>query len=135
MLLLLTLKIFILLTLNKYLSVGCQMHVIMFWKHKMRYICFVIKVARPISFSDLSLHWIEINFKQMTMLWTYYEHNINICFSSKFALAILSVLALFRSVFLICSIIAISQRFNPFLLYQTENLFTSLKEWNELVGI
>ena len=60
--------VFILLTLNKYLSVGCQMQVIMFWKHKKRYICFVIKVARPVLFSDLSLHRIETNYEQMTML-------------------------------------------------------------------
>ena len=36
---------------------------IMFWKHKKRYICFVIKVARPISFSDFSLHRIEISYE------------------------------------------------------------------------
>ena len=127
--------VFMLLTLNKYLSVECQIQVTMFWKHKKRYICFVIKVARPISFSDLSLHRIETNYEQMTMLWTYYEHNINICFSSEFALGIPSLLSLFRPVFLICSIIAISQRFNPFLLYQTEKLFKLLKQWNKLVGI
>ena len=45
---------FLLLTLKKYLSVGCERQVIMFWKHKKRYICFIIKVARPISFSNLS---------------------------------------------------------------------------------
>ena len=83
--------VLLLLTLNKYLSVGCQMQVIMFWKHKRRYICFVIKVTRPISFSDLSLDRIEINCEQMTMLWTYYENNIKICFSSKFAPGISSV--------------------------------------------
>ena len=90
---------FLLLTLNMYLSVGWEREVIMFWKHKKHYICFVIKVARPISFSDLSLHRIEINCEQMTMLWTYYEHNINICFSSKFAPGIPSVLSLFHFVF------------------------------------
>ena len=89
----------LLLALNMYLSVGWEREVIMFWKHKKHYICFVIKVARPISFSDLSLHRIEINCEQMTMLWTYYEHNINICFSSKFAPGIPSVLSLFRFVF------------------------------------
>ena len=41
---------------------------IMFWKYKKGYIYFVIKVARPISFSDLSLHRIEINYEQMTIL-------------------------------------------------------------------
>ena len=91
--------VFLLLTLNKYMSVVCERKVIMFWKHKKVYICFVIKVARPILFSDLSLHRIEINFEQMTMLWTYYEHNINICFSSKFAPGIPSALSLFCSVF------------------------------------
>ena len=29
------------------------------------------KSARPILFSDLSLHWIEINHEQMTILWMY----------------------------------------------------------------
>ena len=55
--------VFLLLTLNKYLSVGCARKVIMFWKHKKRPICFVIKVARLITFSDLSLHRIEINYR------------------------------------------------------------------------
>ena len=58
-----------------------------------------MKVARSISFSDLSLHRIEINYEQMTMLRTYYEHNMKICFSSKFALGIPNVLSSFRPVF------------------------------------
>ena len=37
----------------------------------LRYICFVIKFAGSISFSDLSLHQIEISYEQMTILWTY----------------------------------------------------------------
>ena len=65
--------VFLLLTLNKYLSVGCESQVIMFWKHKKRHICFVTKVSSPISFSDLSLHRIEINYEQMAILWTYYR--------------------------------------------------------------
>ena len=53
--------VFILLTLNKYLSVGCERKsyeqvfvsrvwkkVIMFWKDKKLYICFVTNVTRPI---------------------------------------------------------------------------------------
>ena len=36
--------VFPLLTLNKHLSVGSERQVIMFWKHKKRHICFVIKV-------------------------------------------------------------------------------------------
>ena len=36
--------VFLLLTLNKYLSVRCERQVIMFWKHKKRIICFVINV-------------------------------------------------------------------------------------------
>ena len=63
---------FLLLTLNKYLAVGCERRVIMFWKHKKLYICFVIK--RPISFSNLPLHRIEINYEHMTILWTYNEY-------------------------------------------------------------
>ena len=62
---------FLFLNLNKCLSVGCERQVIMFCKHKERYICFLIKIPRPTSFSDLSLHRIEINYKQMTILWTY----------------------------------------------------------------
>ena len=91
--------VLLLLTLNKYVPVGCERQVIMLWKHKKHYICLVIKVARPISFSGLSLHQMEINFEQITILWTYYEHNINICSSSKFVPGILSVLSLFPSVF------------------------------------
>ena len=91
--------VFLLLTLSKYLPVVCERQVIMFWKHKKRYISFVIKVERPISFSDLSLHWIEINYEQITMVWTFYEHNVNICFSAIFALGIPSVFSSFRSVF------------------------------------
>ena len=62
--------VFLLWTLSKYLSLGCERQAITFWKHKKRYICFVKKVARPISFSDLSLHRTEINYEQMTILWT-----------------------------------------------------------------
>ena len=64
--------VFLLLALNNCLVVGCERQVIMFWKHKKLYICFIMK--RPISFSDLSLHWIEINYKHVTTLWTYSEH-------------------------------------------------------------
>ena len=57
------------------------------------------KVATPISFNDLSLHQIETNYEQITILGTCYKHNMNICFSSKFALGIPSVLSSFRPVF------------------------------------
>ena len=90
--------LFLLLTLNTDLSVECERQIIMLWKHIERCICFVIKVARLISFSDLSLHLIEINYEQMAMLWAYYEHDMNICFGSKFDLGIPSVLS-FRSIF------------------------------------
>ena len=43
------------------------------WKHKKWYICFVVKVAMPILFSNFSLHRIEINYERMTILWTYYR--------------------------------------------------------------
>ena len=36
-------------------------------KNKKRYICIVIKVARPILFNNLSLHRTEISYKQMTV--------------------------------------------------------------------
>ena len=64
--------VFLFLALNNCLVVRFERQVIMFWKHKKLYICFVMK--RPISFSDLSLHRIEINYKHVTTLWTYNEH-------------------------------------------------------------
>ena len=80
--------VLLLLTLNKYLSAGCESQVIMFWKHKKRYICFVLKVASPLSFNNLSLRRIEKNYDEpMT--------NVSTCY-------------------LICSIITISQRFSLF---------------------
>ena len=90
--------VFPLLTLNKYLSVGCEKQVTMFWKYKKSYIRFIIKVARPISFNDLLLYRIEINCEQITILWTYCEHIISICFSSKFALGIPCVFSSFTPV-------------------------------------
>ena len=105
--------VFLLLSLNKYLSVGCERQVIMFWKHNKQYIFFAIKVTTPISFSNLSLHWIEINYEKMTVLWTYYEHNMNIYFSSKLALGILSVLSSFRPVFWS----ALSSLFSRYLIF------------------
>ena len=83
---------------NNIFSVGCDRQVVVFWIYKERNICFIIKVARPISFSDLSLHRIEISYEHMTILWAYYEHTINICLSSKFALGIRSVLLSLRPV-------------------------------------
>ena len=74
--------VFLLLTLNKYLSVGWERQVIMFWKHKKRYICFICFIQ-----------WFII-----AQNWDNYEHNINLCFSSKFPLGIPSVLSLLRPV-------------------------------------
>ena len=58
----------------------------------------------------------------------YYEHIMNICFSSKFAWRIPSVSSWFLHV--IWS--ALSSLFprHFFLLHQNENLFKSLKQWN-----
>ena len=61
------------LTFNKYLSVGCERYVKIFWKQKKPDICFLLKLGRPISFRDLSLYLTEINYEQMTILWTYYR--------------------------------------------------------------
>ena len=94
----------LLLTLSKCLSIGCERQVIMFWKYKKRYICFVIKVARSISFSDLSLHRIEINHEQMIILWTYYDHNMNICNSCKFAPGIATFLGLLYHCYLLFAV-------------------------------
>ena len=105
---------FLLLTLNKYLLVGCERRVIMFWKHKNRYICFVKKAERPISFSDLSLHRIEISSEQMTMLWTYYEHNMNICFSSK-RIIIVSL------IFFCCIKLKTVKQIGRYLIYYDDN--------------
>ena len=118
--------LFLFLTLNKYFSVPFERQAVMFWKHKERLICFVIKVARPISFSDLSMHRIEINYEQMTILWTYYEHSMNMCFSSKFALGIIKVLSSFRAVFWSALL----------LLFPRELiLFCCNKLWKKLVAI
>ena len=68
--------VFLVLTLNKYLAVGCEKQVIVLWKHKKLYIYFVIKM--PISFSDLSLDRIEMNYEHMTILWTCNEQMIQI---------------------------------------------------------
>ena len=58
--------VFLLLTLNKYLSVRCEGQVIMFWKPYFK---------------------IETNYNHIKcLLWN--EHIMDICFSSKFALAI-----------------------------------------------
>ena len=106
----------------------------MFWKHKKRYICFEIKVPRPFSFSDLSLHRIEINYEEMTILWTYYEHNMNICFSSEFVLGIPSILSLLRPGFWS----ALSSLFpRDLILFCCIKLKTYLNHWNwnKLVGI
>ena len=58
--------VFLLLTLNKYLSAGCERQVIMFWKDKKRYISFVLKVASTLSFNNLSLRRIEKSYEHMT---------------------------------------------------------------------
>ena len=60
--------VFLLLILNKCVSAGCKRQVIMFWKHKKRCICFVLKVASPLSFNNLSLHEIEKSYEQMTIV-------------------------------------------------------------------
>ena len=58
--------VFLLLTLNKYLSARCESQVIMFWKHRKRYICFVLKLASPLSFNNLSLRRIEKSYEHVT---------------------------------------------------------------------
>ena len=83
--------VFLLWTLNKYFSLGCERHVIMFWKCKKRHICFVIKIVRFISFSDFIIA------PNLNKFWAnnHNKHIVNICFSSKFALRIASVLSSF----------------------------------------
>ena len=109
-----------LLTLNKYLAVGCERHVIMFWKHSKLYICFLIK--SPTSFSNLSLHRIEINYEHMTILWTSNER----MFQHQFCSRNLKRIIVF-SRYLIYSIIAISQRFHLFCSIKPK---TYLNHWN-----
>ena len=133
------------------MSVGCEIQVIMFWKHIKRYICFIINVARPISFSNSSLHRIEINYDHIRSILLYehiiigtcfsillyrsicrsillYKHIIiGTCFSSQFALGIPSKLPSFRPVIWSAYIIAISQRFNLFRCVKTK---TYLNHWN-----
>ena len=79
--------VFLHLTLNKCLSSGCKRQVVMFCKHKNRYICFALKVASHLSFNNLI---IAPNWKK---LWTDDQ-----CFTCKSALGIPSVLSLFCSV-------------------------------------
>ena len=74
--------VFLFLTEDKYFSVWSKRQVIMFWKHKKWYIFFVINVPSPVSFSDLEFHRTKINYEQMAIPWTYYEHNMYICSSS-----------------------------------------------------
>ena len=84
-----------------------------FWKNIKRYICIVIKVARPIYHSP---NW--------NKLWTY-------DISSKFALGIPSVLSF-------CSFIwsTISSLFHRDLIFFCcIKPFKSLKQWNKLAGI
>ena len=104
--------VFLLLTLNKYLSVGYEKQVIMVWKNKKRYICFLIKVARLVSFRDLSLPQIEIIINK----WPYYEHIMKILWTYVSALNLLqeSQAIIVSTCYLICLIIPVSQRFNLF---------------------
>ena len=62
--------VFLLLTLNKHVSVGCERQVIMFWKQKKRHICFVLKVHGLFQSAIyiIAPNW---NYEQMTILWTY----------------------------------------------------------------
>ena len=64
--------VFLLSTLNKYLSAGCERQVIMFWKHKKWYVCFVLKVASALSFNNLSLRRIEERHEQWCSGYHYY---------------------------------------------------------------
>ena len=81
-------RVFLLLTLSKYLSVGCERQLITSWKHKKRSIYFLKNVDRSISFSNLSLHRIKDKLwhiiKRYYYIWTYY----GTFFMSKFALGI-----------------------------------------------
>ena len=58
--------VFLLLTLHKYLSAGCESQVIMFWKHKKRYVCVALKNACPLSFNNLPLPRTEKCYEYMT---------------------------------------------------------------------
>ena len=86
-------------------------------KKKKRDICIVIKVARPILFKGLSLHRIERSF------WI---------FDNTSALNLLKVCYPFVPLF---DLLYHRYFTEFFLLYLTENLFKSLKQWNKLVGI
>ena len=58
--------VFLLLTLNNYLSAECEREVIMFLKQKKRFICSVLKVESTLSFGNLSLRQIEKSYEHMT---------------------------------------------------------------------
>ena len=108
-----------------------QVFVSRVWKNilktKKRYICFVIKVANKAQWFIFAPNW-----KKIMNKWPWYEHVMNIIWTYVSAYICSrnpKCIIIVSSRFLICSIIAISQRFNLFLLYQTENM------WNKLVGI
>ena len=65
--------VFLFLTLNSNLAVGYDRQVIMFWKQKTEKPRYFFLIKSPISFSDLSLHQIQINYEHMAILWTYNE--------------------------------------------------------------
>ena len=84
-------KVFLLLTLNKYLPVGCERQVNVLRTKKAIYL-FRNKKTHFIQRFIIAPNWNNMN------VWPYYEHIINICFSSKFALGTPSVLLSFPPV-------------------------------------
>ena len=98
--------LFLLLTLNKYLSLVCEKQVIIFWKHTKKIHLFCNKIYKSyfIQRFIIALNWNNYN-HIMNILWTY------VCFVSKFSLGIPSVSSSFRLLF-DCYIIALFQRFN-----------------------
>ena len=125
--------VFLLLTLNKYLSVGCERPVIMFWQ--------LYSKAYFIQQFIIAPNWNETNYDHIKcLLW--YEHIMCINFSSKFARGIQANNRRFV-LFIWSGISSLFPRDLIFLLCQNENLFkswfkscfNSLKQWNKLVGI
>ena len=125
--------VFLLLTLHKYLSLGCERQVIMFWQLCCK-ACFIQQFI-------IAANWNEINYDHMKcLLW--YEHIMCINFSSKFDRGIQANNHRFLS-FIWSGISSLFPIDLISLLCQNENLFkswfkscfNSLKQWNKLVGI
>ena len=120
--------VFLLLTLNKYLLVGFERQIIMFWKHRKKAIYF-LRISWKAYFIQrfiIAPNW--NHYEHLTMLWTYYDvmYICSICWGSKFAQGIPSVFSSFHPV--IWS--AISSLFPGDFIFFAKKPTTYLNHWN-----